>query len=150
MVSAEQAREIALFYLLSLLDQKLALQAAHKSIAQLKIQKSDNGSYSQVEITRLLSKGFQAHRRMLARNQPTEMSPEALQFPDGTDFQTWQKFHRVSADAEITAVVLSKVLGYPEAAIAEGCGVSSGTMKYRVAKGVRQLGAALMKTGSFS
>ncbi len=150
MVSAEQAREIALFYLLSLLDQKLALQAAHKSIAQLKSIGSENGSHSQVDIARLLRKGFDLHRRMLARNQPTEMSPDAMQFPDGTDFQTWQKFHRASADGEITAVILTKVLGYPEATIAKGFGVSSGTMKYRVAKGVRQLGAILNKTGNFS
>lgn len=78
------------------------------------------------------------------------MSPDAMQFPDGTDFQTWQKFHRASADGEITAVILTKVLGYPEATIAKGFGVSSGTMKYRVAKGVRQLGAILNKTGNFS
>jgi DNA-directed RNA polymerase specialized sigma24 family protein len=76
------------------------------------------------------------------------MSDRVLSFPAGTDFNTWQKFYRSSSDAEVTAIVLTRILGYPEAAVAEGFSVSAGTMKYRVAKGIRQLGAVLSKTGS--
>lgn len=148
MVSAEQAREVALFYLLSLMDEKQALQAAHKTIAQLKSMNSVEGVYAHSDIARLLRRGFDAQRKQLSRNQPHEITAGALQFPEGTDFATWQKFHRASADGEITAVVLAKIFGYNEADMAEGFGVSAGTMKFRVAKGMRQLGAVLAKAGS--
>lgn len=149
MVSSDQAREIALFYLLSLMDEKLALSAAHKSIAQLKaIKPLEDGTHDRVEVARILRKGFDAHRKMLSRNRPTEMSEGVLRFPEGTDLATWQKFYRSSSDGEVTAVVLTRILGYAEAEVAEGFNVSAGTMKYRVAKGIRQLGGMLAKTGS--
>ena len=148
MVSSEQARDIALFFLLSLMDEKLALQAAHKSIAQLKAHSSINGHFDRVDVSRVLRKAFDIHRKMLSRNRPTEMSEKVLGFPEGTDFVTWQKFYRSSSDAEFTAVILTRILGYPEVAVAEGFNVSAGTMKYRVAKGVRQLGSVLSRAGS--
>lgn len=148
MVSSDQAREIALFYLLSLMDEKLALSAAHKSIAQLKTLKPQvGGHFDRIDVARVLRRGFDTHRKMLSRNRPTEMGERILWFPEGTDFNTWQKFYRSSSDAEVTAVVLTRVLGYSEAQVAEGFNVSSGTMKYRVAKGIRQLGNLLSKAG---
>ncbi len=148
MVSSEQARDIALFFLLSLMDEKQALQAAHKSIAQLKAMNSINGHYDRADVARVLRKAFDIHRKQLSRNRPTEMSDKVLSFPEGTDFATWQKFYRSSSDPEVTAIVLTQILGYSEAAAAEGFNVSAGTMKYRVAKGIRQLGAVLAKSGS--
>lgn len=148
MVSSEQARDIALFFLLSLMDEKLALQAAHKTIAQLKSMSSDRAMPAAADTARILRRAFDVHRKQLSRNRPTEMSDTILTFPDGTDFLTWQKFYRSSSDAEVTALILTHVLGYPEIAVAEGFNVSTGTMKYRVAKAIRQLGAALSKTGS--
>jgi hypothetical protein len=149
MVSSDLAQEVALFYLLSLMDEKLALSAAHKSIAQLKaIKPLENGTHDRVEVARVLRKGFDAHRKMLSRNRPTEMGDQVLTFPGGTDFSTWQKFYRASSDGEITAVVLTRILGFSEVEVAEGFNVSAGTMKYRVAKGIRQLGSVLSKAGS--
>jgi DNA-directed RNA polymerase specialized sigma24 family protein len=129
------------------MDEKLALSAAHKSIAQLKAMTAVNGSHDRADVARVLRKGFDTHRKMLSRNRPTEMSETLLSFPAGTDFATWQKFYRSSSDAEVTAVILTRILGFSEAAVAEGFNVSSGTMKYRVAKGVRQLGSVLAKAG---
>lgn len=145
MVSSDQAREIALFFLLTLMDEKLALSAAHKSIAQLKVM---GPTAERGDVARVLRKTFDTHRKMLSRNRPTEMSENVLTFPDGTNFATWQKFYQSSSDAEVTAVALVRILGYPESAVAEGFSVSSGTMHYRVAKGMRQLGSVLSKMGS--
>lgn len=146
MVSSNQARDIALFFLLSLMDEKLALSAAHKSIAQLKtVRALEDGHHDLVDVAKILRRNFESHRKQLSRNRPTEMSENVIGFPAGTDLATWQKFYRSSSDAEVTAVVLTRILGYPESAMAEGFNVSSGTMKYRVAKGIRQLGACLQK-----
>lgn len=147
MVSSDQAREIALFFLLSLMDEKLALSAAHKSIAQLKAMSVSGSEPERADVARVLSRAFDSHRKQLSRNRPTEMSSSVVTFPAGTDFASWQKFYRASSDAEVCAVVLVRVLGFSENDVASGFNVSTGTMKYRVAKGVRQLGGALAKAG---
>lgn len=145
MITDEQTREIALFFLFSLLDQRVALQAAHKAIAQVKSLPTEEGVISKSDIALILKRGFESHRKLLPRNQPTEISETALAFPEGTDFATWQKFHLVASDQEITAVVMSKILGYDDAVMAEGFQVSIGTMKYRISKGIRQLGTVVPK-----
>lgn len=143
MITDEQTREIALFFLFSLLDQRVALQAAHKAIAQVKALPTDEGVISKSDIARILKRGFETHRKLLPRNQPIEISETALSMPEGTDFVTWQKFHVAASDHEITAVVLAKILGYDEEVLADGFQVSIGTMKYRISKGMRQLGSVV-------
>ncbi|RYZ75376.1 MAG: hypothetical protein EOP05_07995 [Proteobacteria bacterium] len=143
MITDEQTREIALFFLFSLLDQRVALQAAHKAIAQVKALPTDEGVISKSDIARILKRGFETHRKLLPRNQPIEISETALSMPEGTDFATWQKFHVAASDHEITAVVLAKILGYDEEVLADGFQVSVGTMKYRISKGMRQLGSVV-------
>lgn len=144
------AREIALFFLFSLLDQRVALSAAHKAIAQVKALSSENEPASRAAVARILKSGFDSHRRLLPRNQSVELSDSALSLPQGTDMPTWTKFHSTASDDEITAVVLTQILGYKEEEVAEGFDVSVGTMKYRISKGIRHLGAAVPKSGSAS
>lgn len=140
MITDTQAREVALFFLLSLVDQKVALQAAHKAVAQIKaLAPVGSNEVSRIEVAGVLKRGFEQHRKLLPRNQPTEMSDTTLVFPEGTDFATWQKFYLQASDAEITSVILVKILGFTEEEVAESFNVSLGTVKYRVAKGVRQL-----------
>ena len=148
MLNDEQARGIALFFLFSLMDEKIALQAAHKAVASAKATapRPDRAPADDV-IIKILKKNFDVHRRLLARNRPTEM-PTSWILPNGVTAAGWSRFHKDSSDGEIIAVVLSKVLGYSDESVAEGLGVSIGTLKYRVGKGVKQLGVALSKTDS--
>ncbi|MEK7358727.1 MAG: hypothetical protein AAB250_19940 [Bdellovibrionota bacterium] len=143
MLSDEQARGIALFFLFSLMDEKTALAAAHKAVASAKAAAPKaSQTPSETAIVTVLRKTFETHRKLLPRNRPTE-APLSWKLPPGIDAQAWAKFHQDSSDGEIVAIVLAKVLGFSEEAIAEGLNVSLGTLKYRIGKGMRQLGAAL-------
>lgn len=143
MVSDEQARGIALFFLFSLMDEKTALAAAHKAVASAKASApSASKTPSEATIVTVLRKTFDVHRKLLPRNRPTE-TPTSWKFKSGVDARAWSRFHKESSDAEVTAVVLSKILGYSEESIAEGLNVSIGTLRFRVAKGMRNLGRVL-------
>lgn len=143
MLTDEQARGIALFFLFTLLDEKTALAAAHKAVAAAKAAApKPSKSPSETTIVTILRKNFDSHRKQLPRNRTIEM-PTRWKFPAGVDPLAWSKFHKDSSDAEIVAIALSQILKYPEDAIAEGLNVSVGTLKYRIAKGMRQLGLAL-------
>ena len=146
MLSDEQARGIALFFLFSLMDEKVALQAAHKSVASVKaLAPGPDHAAADSEIIKILRKNFAAHRTLLARNRPSEM-PTSWILPEGVTSAAWSRFHKDSSDAEIVAVVLSKILNFPDDAIVAGLGLSIGTLKYRVGKGMKQLGASLART----
>ncbi|MES2963905.1 MAG: hypothetical protein V4760_08440 [Bdellovibrionota bacterium] len=143
MITDEQARGIALFCLFTLMDEKTALAAAHKAVAAAKAASPRaSRSPSDVALVTILRKTFDSHRKQLARNRPIE-APTRWSFPDGVDVEAWTKFHKDSSDGEIVSLVLAKILKFPEEAIAEGLGVSLGTLKYRLGKGMRQLGVAL-------
>jgi hypothetical protein len=168
MITDEQARRIALFFLFSLVDEKVALQAAHKAAAQVKALSTpkpgsgptppDNSPQaSNAAIIAILRKGFDQHRKLLPRNRPMIEPDSSWVLPTHAgkasdlkyiDIQGWFRFQKDSSYTEIVAVVLAKILGFDEYDIAEGLNISIGTVRYRIGKGVRQLGLHFVKVSS--
>ena len=142
MVSDEQVRAIALFFLLSLMDEKVALQASEKVIANLKTKKAraETESVSDEALIQVLRQSHDQHRHLVPRNRATDAPQAAWDLPDKFDLVPWIKFQREAGENEILAVVLSRVLGFKDDVIASGLNVSLGTARYRIGKGMRQLG----------
>jgi hypothetical protein len=147
MVADEQVRRIALFFLFSLMDEKMALQAAHTAIAQLKAAHPPgrNGEETEIssrEVIRLCRKIAAQYRKLLPRNRPMTLPSSAWNLPKDIDLATWVRFQKDASDEEIIALVLAKILGYSEDEVAKGLEVSPGTVRFRIGKAVRQLGIA--------
>jgi hypothetical protein len=164
MIADEQARRIALFFLFTLMDERVALQAAHKTVAHLKAvappaqnamgAAPEPGTPRDVSafledgaLVGVLRKFYEQHRKLLPKHKPVTMPASAWQLPEKTDIASWMKFQKGTADNEVVAVVLSKVLGFSDEAIAEGLNISIGTARYRVGKGIKHLGA-IIKAGA--
>lgn len=158
MVSDEQVRWIALFFLYSLMDEKIALQSAHKAIASLKARGHGDTPRSNVDadtddapvarsggakvaIVRAVKKVWDQQRKSMPKNRPVVMPESAWILPDHVDIAPWAKFQKDAADEQVIAVVLSRILGFSDQDIAEGLNVSLGTVRYRIGKGIRQLGS---------
>jgi DNA-directed RNA polymerase specialized sigma24 family protein len=60
--------------------------------------------------------------------------------PKDFDLQVWAGFLQTGEATEIEAVLFSKILNFSEEEIAEGLGVTTGTVRYRVGRGLRHLG----------
>lgn len=145
MITNEQVRGIALFFLLALMEERLALQAAHKAIAHLKSIGTNSGTNPTSEIDpvtliRVLKKTLVPYRKLLTRNRGGITPGSAWKLPDNSDITPWVKFQKDNSENEVIAVILSKVLPFTDQQIAEGLNVSLGTARYRIGKGVRQLG----------
>ena len=140
MLSDDRVQKITIFFLFAIMDEKIALQAAHRAIAQLKTFGTDTDD---VTTARVLSQTFNSHRKLLPRNRPATMPEAAWRLPDGVDISAWVKFHRDSSDDEVVALVLSKFLGIDERSIAKGLTVSQGTVRYRIGKAIKHLGAVM-------
>ena len=61
--------------------------------------------------------------------------------PKSFDLSLWISFQAAGKPDEIEAVLLSKVLGFSDPEIADGLHCSEGTVRYRVGRGLRHLGA---------
>ena len=72
-------------------------------------------------------------------------NPEEKGFvlPKGFDMQGWQNFITNSDIQEVEAVLLSRILHLPDEEVAQGLGVTVGTIRYRVGRGLRALGGYL-------
>lgn len=60
--------------------------------------------------------------------------------PDHLDLQSWMNFWSSAESHEAEAVLLSKLLGFSDEEMARGLDVTPGTIRYRVGRGLRQLG----------
>jgi hypothetical protein len=143
----EQVRAIALFFLFALMDEKVALEAAHKTIAQIKAGQGRNfsggtakGELAAGELVLLLRKAYDHYRKQVPRNRPTALPTTAWQLESLVDLAPWQRFQKEATEPEMVAVILSKILGLDDQAIADGLGISIGTARYRISKGIRNLG----------
>ncbi len=139
MISDEQVRRIALFFFLSLMDEKAALQASDKAVAQLK-SKNESALDDQALI-RVLWQNFEQSAKQMDR-RPARGAPETSWASSSpVSFRPWIKFHQEAGKNELVAVLLSRVLGFKEESIASGLGVSLGTARHRISKGMRLLSA---------
>jgi DNA-directed RNA polymerase specialized sigma24 family protein len=145
MISDENVRQIALFYLFTLMDEKVALQAAHKTIAQLKAANSKSG-WSKSTVVKALARNYASHRKTLPRHpqNASGSGPEAAMIlPSGVDFSVWKRFSLDASEPETIVVVLVNILGFKEEDVAEGLGISLGTVRYRLGKGISQMAPLL-------
>ena len=130
-----------IFFYLALLDEakaKEAIQAVVKSLRKKRIQ--DSSAPENLErLISTLNSAFEDHK-VTARPMGTVFSSGHVTLPPGLNWGRWLEFHRLAEQNDLLAVVYNKVLGISEDAVARGLGVSEGTVRFRVAKGLRLLG----------
>jgi hypothetical protein len=66
--------------------------------------------------------------------------PDGFIIPENFDLGVWTSFLATAHPEESEAVLLSHILGFTDVEIATGIGVSEGTVRYRVGRGLRHLG----------
>jgi DNA-directed RNA polymerase specialized sigma24 family protein len=155
----DQVRTIAVFLLFALADEALAAEAAERAVSHLKSvfvdPASANGRSGRVRLIDACRRRFEAERAQLTSTASTAarvpVSGEAVaglwSLPPNSNWQGWVKFVRDGGEEERVALILSRVLKFPDDEIADGLGVSVGTLRHRLGRGARALGAAAAKAG---
>lgn len=143
----ELARKIALFFLFSLTDEPSALHAAHKSIAQFKASAAHSSQLDAASI-RILKKIYDKHKAQHPRDANAPAPREPWNIRPKISVEAWMRFRRNATDEEAIALVLSRIVGASDTEIAQGLGVSIGTVRYRVGKALKQLGGFVDKGAS--
>lgn len=143
----EQAREIGLFFLLGFMEERVAIAAASRAIAQLKAEFSDGSSkeseQKRVPVNDIIlacRSSWKSHRKQIPRNQVMETPETAWVVPSNLNIDVWSRYQKDAPDEDVMALLFSLVLGFSDDDLAEGFQTSVGTIRYRLGKGVRQLG----------
>lgn len=130
---------VAKYFFLSCLDVQKTFSASLKILSDLHANNwMDNKHRS--EWVRALHRG--RHRlKVLSNPRWSEVKDiDGFLIPVDFDLGIWSSFITSAHPEESEAVLLSRVLGFSDAEIATGIGVSEGTIRYRVGRGLRHLG----------
>lgn len=143
----EQSRAIGLFFFLGFMDERLALSAASRVVARLKAEFPDisrkNTEPEMLPVSAVIAgclESWKVHRHQRSRSQaPGEVDVSWCQ-PSSIDLEAWSRFQADASDEDLMTLLFSIVLSVSDEELAEGFRTSVGTIRYRLGRGVRQLG----------
>jgi DNA-directed RNA polymerase specialized sigma24 family protein len=130
---------VAKYFFFSALDERVSFAASLKVLAEIKSKNwltEDHRARWVETLTKWKPK--------LAHVKPRAWSgsghDRGFTLPGEVDVSLWAAFQTSVDPAEVEAVLLSQVLAFTDDEIADGLGVSRGTVRYRVGRGLRHLG----------
>jgi hypothetical protein len=148
--SHDVVEKIALFFYFSFLDEIRAREAGRVVLKKLR-QKSLGKNLSADEKSELIVSLCDQHLEVFSRNaRPTGLSFSAGQIilPPQSNWGPWFELRRLSEKNEFYAVLWTRVLGVSEEITARALGVSIGTIRHRVGRGLKSLGR-ICQSGGF-
>ncbi len=123
------------------MDEKVALAAASRCVAKVKVaQESSDAPFETVQLIKVCREAWNVFRKQIPRNQPLTTPTESWLLPPELDISIWTRYQKDAADEDIMALLFSLVFGVSDQELADGFQTSVGTIRYRLGKGVRQLG----------
>lgn len=146
-----QVQAVSLFFFFSLKEKLNSNYATWATLTQCKkhFRKNDptkiNDEEKQAYVVYSTYKNWKKYSK--AKKFDTEEGPHIViesmfYLPDDIHLGAWNEFMKDSKEDEMLLVIWSKILNISDAAIARGLGLTEGTIRYRVANGLKKLGRA--------
>lgn len=171
MTLEEQAKKISVFFFFALLDESLAAQASERAASAWKASRdawasprsviepepaSPSERRERVALIELCRSRFDkellALRKRGARDRLGSSAPGGPGSPwrlaPDANIAAWIKFSKEASEDERLAMVLARILRFAEDEVAEGLAISIGTLRHRLSRASRALGAVVRKTGA--
>lgn len=148
--SRSAIEKIALFFYFAFLDEIRAREAGRVVLKKLR-QKTLGKNFSADEEAEMIVSLCDQHLDVFAKHaKPTGLSFSAGQIilPPQSNWGPWFELRRLTEKNEFYAVLWTRVLGISEEVTARGLGVSLGTVRYRVGRGLKALGR-ICQSGGF-
>lgn len=145
-LTAQDTRDVigraGLFFYLAFLDEARAKEATREIVKSLRrrgLHRANKDNSSLEELVQLIHSYSNKHIDM-ARPTGTSFTSGELVVPPGISWSRWLEFRRHAERNDFYAVLLTRVLGISEGLVAKALQLSEGTMRFRVARGLRVLG----------
>jgi len=130
-------RSTALFFYLNLFDTKLAFAASQRTLSAWR----DLGTGRRADLIPVAQKTLK--RLSSLKIFGLENVPGEFELPKNVDLAAWKELKKRIDWGEYDAILWSQVLGFSDEELAEGFGVSPGTIRHRVGRAIRELGRLL-------
>ena len=143
MLNEAQMKSVALFFFYSCMDESEAFEATTKTIEKCR-KRLSRGTVSNDDMAAIIvNYTYQAWKKWQASPSRAHLSvlPEVgwILAPNA-NFGAWQDFRKSADTDEFLAIVWSRLLKLTDEQIAKGLGVTVGTIRHRVGRGLRHLG----------
>lgn len=145
MLSEERIKALALFFFYSALDERFAQQATINSYKKCQIRMK-KGKLPQDKWPSVIVHVTNSYFEKLNRNKvkPAAISYEAgWLLKPGLDLGVWMEFQKESELDEFLSVIWSQVLKFSDEEISDGLGLTVGTVRHRVGRGLTKLGSVV-------
>jgi hypothetical protein len=142
MLSNTQIEKIALFYFFTYLDEVKSQNATEYTIKKLNslitIEKSSEADIY-LQFVKISHTYVEKTREAQGANHLSVISSH-VELPQGSNWGPWFEYRRISQPKEFLILLYHHILKIPIEAIASGLQIAEGTIHYRIAHGLKQLG----------
>lgn len=136
-------RSLALFFFFAALDERFSRVAAVKALrrCRTRIRQGQLPDEKWPSVIVHVTHSF-FNKLKQTKSHPAAISYEAgWLIPEGIDLGPWMEFQKEAELDEFLAVLWSRILGISDEAISEGLGLTVGTIRHRLARGLVVLGS---------
>jgi DNA-directed RNA polymerase specialized sigma24 family protein len=133
---------VAKYFYFSTLNEQLTFACSFRVLGELKAGGWIEGQRRDRWIA-TLTKWRTKMRRTSPRDWDHFPNEKGFELPAGFKIEAWNNFLNNGEPSEVEAVLLSRILTFSDDEIAIGLGVTRGTVRYRVGRGLRHLGGYL-------
>lgn len=132
---------VAKYFFYCTIDEQVSFSASLKALSELK----RNGWLEPMHRARWVQTLTKWRPRLKMVRGRAWARPGVTGFllPMDVNLDVWATYLSAGEPTEVEAVLLSKILGFTDEELAEGLGVTVGTVRYRVGRGLRHLGGYL-------
>lgn len=147
MIRDAQIRALAVFFYFAFQDERLAELATVKSVIAIKAKGSGDAADPtdvQTAIVATTFKVWNEYKKKIRSTQSSVSQTGGWILPHNVDLGPWQQFRKEAPDEEFLVMIWSTISRFSDEAISRGLGITIGTVRHRVARGLKRLGAALV------
>ncbi len=149
-MNERQVQSVILFFYLSLPQESLVTRASVRAISQIRRRwEKKKAPLSLLES--LIVQITQEHWKRLKHRRfspdffhKSKIAPSPL-VSHKINMRVWKQFCKQSPSENVLAVIWSRILGLSDKSISTGLKVSTGTVRYRVSHGLRELGLLVQR-----
>ena len=141
----KEVRALALFFFFACLDEFRAKEAASKAADEFeRLLRRDPLTDRSVALVLACSRVWNKNRARIHRGRPQYSSDSGWLLPEKSDLGNWKEFQKSAPEDELLSVIWVHILNYPEDKVSIALGLTAGTLRYRVGRGLRKLGSFVM------
>jgi DNA-directed RNA polymerase specialized sigma24 family protein len=133
------AEAVVKYFFFLCLDEQMSFSASLKVMADLKASNRLDDDH-RAHWVQTLHKWKPRLKSMRTRAWAASPAERGFEIPAEVEIASWVTFMNSNESEEVEAVLLSRVLGFSDSEIAQGLGVTEGTVRYRTGRGLRHLG----------